>query len=85
MVRCKMIVTEKAERFNQWQNDASKEQVNVKLTIANGPANKTWSKYTPSGSMELSITNPAAFDQMKLGQAYFVDFTEAPFNETDEK
>lgn len=84
MVRCKMVCTEKAERFNQWSQQPGKEAVAVKLTCANGPQNQTWSKFTPSGSIELQITNPAAYDQFKLGQAYFVDFTEAPLKEEDE-
>lgn len=85
MVRCKMVCTEKAERFNQWNQQAGKDNVTVKLTAANGPQNQTWSKYTPSGGIELQITNPEAFEQFKLGQAYFVDFYEAPLAEADEK
>jgi hypothetical protein len=85
MVRCKMVCTEKAERFNQWSQQPEKETVVVKLTAANGPQNQTWSKYTPTGSIELQITNPAAFEQFKLGQAYFVDFVEAPLAEADEQ
>lgn len=84
MVRCKVICTEKAERFNQWSQNPEQDNVAVKLTVANGPTNKTWSKYTPSGEINLQITNPAAFSQFKLGQAYFVDFTDAPLNEADE-
>lgn len=84
MVRCKMVCTEKSERFNQWSGTPGQESVNVKLTAANGPQNQTWSKYTPSGDITLQITNPQAFNQFKLGQAYFVDFTESPLNEKDE-
>ena len=36
--------------------------------------NKTWSKYTPSGEVELVITNEAAYDQFEQGKDYFVDF-----------
>lgn len=33
---------------------------------------------TPSGSVSLSIANPAAADFFKPGKKYYVDFTEAP-------
>jgi len=79
-----MIVTEKSDTFNQWNADPSRAQSKIKLTAATGPTNKTWARYTPSGFIELQIDNPAAMDQFKLGQAYFVDFTEAPLNEADE-
>ena len=56
----------------------------VKLTAVAGDENKTWSKYTPSGSVELTISNPEAFDQFKIGEFYFVDFTRAPATEAEE-
>lgn len=40
-------------------------------------ANGQWSKYTPSGELRLTITNPAAYEQFKLGKTYFVDFSPA--------
>lgn len=48
----------------------------VKLTAVanNSPENATWSKYTPSGAVTLSITNPEAFEQFEVGKEYFVDF-----------
>lgn len=39
--------------------------------------NAEWSKWTPSGEVKLTITNPLAFEQFKIGRAYFVDFTPA--------
>lgn len=40
-------------------------------------ANKEWSKWTPSGQIQLTITNPDAYKQFELGKAYYVDFTPA--------
>ncbi len=40
--------------------------------------NKSFSKWTPSGEIKLSITNPAAIDFFDLGKAYYIDFTPAP-------
>lgn len=86
MVRCKMICTEKLIRSSQYGvNMPAKESESVMLQAVAGEPNKTWSKYTPSGKIELQINNPAAFEQFKLGQAYFVDFTECPFAELDEQ
>lgn len=44
-------------------------------TYGDGKDNETWSKYTPSGKIEMAITNPAAIDAFALGEAYYVDFT----------
>jgi hypothetical protein len=82
MVRAKMVVTEKLDRWQTW-NGGQKQSV-VKLSAVTGEANKTWAKYTPSGSIELSIDNPEAVDAFKLGESYFVDFSIAPAKEVDE-
>lgn len=47
--------------------------------------NKSWSEATPSGSIELTITNPAALAQFELGKFLFVDFSDAPEKEADEQ
>ncbi|HEY0881192.1 MAG TPA: hypothetical protein VGD87_06670 [Archangium sp.] len=38
-------------------------------------ANKQWSKWTPSGELRLSITNPEIFPELVNGRTFFVDFT----------
>jgi hypothetical protein len=38
-------------------------------------ANKEWSKWTPSGQLELTITNPEVWPDLVIGRAFFVDFT----------
>ena len=40
-------------------------------------ANAEWSKYTPSGEMNLTITNEACFDKFEVGKAYYVDISPA--------
>ncbi|PVE25420.1 hypothetical protein DC522_05865 [Microvirga sp. KLBC 81] len=50
----------------------------VRLTAAtSGEANKEWSKWTPSGSITMLITNPSAIEAFELGKEYYVDFTPA--------
>lgn len=51
----------------------------VELVAVSGPGNETWSKFTPSGSIQISITNPAAVEALKIGETYQVDF--APITE----
>lgn len=65
-------------------NGAAQDQSIVKLSAVSDEQNKTWSKWTPGGALEMTINNPAAFEQFKLGQTYFLDFTEAPQKEADE-
>ena len=35
----------------------------------------SWSKATPSGKLEMTITNPAAMEGLKVGKDYFLDLT----------
>ena len=39
------------------------------------PEDQRFCEATPSGSMELYVTNQAALDQFKIGQSFYVDFT----------
>jgi hypothetical protein len=55
----------------------------VVLSAGQGERNKSWSKWTPSGKLEMQINNSAALNQFKIGSFVYLDFTEAP--ETDEK
>jgi hypothetical protein len=48
------------------------------VSDASTPENERFTKYTPSGSLEMLVDNPAALAEMKLGQAYYLDFTPAP-------
>jgi hypothetical protein len=42
-----------------------------------GSANAQWSKWTPSGSLKMTINNPECFDKFEVGQEYYLDFTAA--------
>jgi hypothetical protein len=35
--------------------------------------NKSWSKWTPSGHISLSVTNPDAIDKFEKGKVYTID------------
>ena len=55
---------------------------NVKLCAGNDKEgdNKDWSQWTPSGTIQMTITNPAAFkvfvEAFKARKRFYVDFTE---------
>lgn len=52
----------------------------VKLSAVYGPDgsdNAGWSKATPSASLDMWISNPAAFGVLAPGQEFYVDFTPA--------
>lgn len=50
----------------------------VPVTGYGGEENKTFWKYTPSGTFEFNSINPAAFDAFRLGQEYYVDIIAVP-------
>ena len=37
----------------------------------------TYSRWTPTATLEMYITNPSLFDKFTAGQKFYVDFTEA--------
>ena len=67
MVRCKFTV-QRVEAFAS--------NINVELLpVISGEENKSFSKYTPSGKITLTVTNEAVYDFFKPGKDYYVDFT----------
>ena len=76
MVRAKFFVSS----INHVGTPGSDPYATVTLSpvfggYGDGKDNESWSKYTPSGKIEMSITNPKAIDAFAIGKAYFVDFT----------
>lgn len=68
--------------------DAEKTGTTLKLNLSavcgtdpfgpNGESeDNTYSRYTPTATLEMYITNPALVDKFKQGQKFYVDFTEA--------
>ena len=46
------------------------------------PEDIAFTKYTPSGTIEVNINNPAVVAALKLGASYYVDITAAPATPT---
>lgn len=55
--------------------DPSACHCNVRFTAvtAGKPDCETWSKYTPSGELKMTITNPVAMQHLQVGKDYFLD------------
>ena len=53
------------------------ENVTFRAVTNDTEENKTWSKWTPNGLLEMTITNPARFGAFKQGDEYFIDVTPA--------
>jgi len=70
-LRAKMRPTQKTET-----GVGEDRQVQVQFLAAGGPENQEWSRFTPAGSLSLTLKGDLA-DQLVLGQDYFVDIAEA--------
>ena len=53
----------------------TQEHTVLKAVYGNGEANKNWSRFTPNGSLSITITNPECFGKFVPGKEYFIDFT----------
>lgn len=63
---------------------SGQEQIKLSAVCGKAPFGKegesednTYARYTPSGELSLSITNPALHGKFKPGQKFYLDFTEA--------
>lgn len=45
--------------------------------IDDGPENASWSKWTPSGKLQMTISNPGLIDHFEAGKEYYLDIKEA--------
>lgn len=75
-VRAKFYV-QKIEHIHQTQPGSVVANVTLAPvfgTFGDGKDNESWSKYTPSGKIEMTITNPGAIEQFEIGKAYLLTF-----------
>jgi hypothetical protein len=72
-VQAKFYV-ERVEHVHTGQPNQVCANVTMKPVYGDSPENKTWSKYTPNGKLEMTVTNPGAIDQLEVGRAYFLTF-----------
>jgi len=53
--------------------DKTQEELSLNAVYSGSESNKQWSKYTPSASLTMTISNPGAFGKALPGQFFFVD------------
>lgn len=54
------------------------EVINLKVVTNDRDENKEWSKYTPDGSLNMTVTNPLAFGEFKAGEEYLITIEHSP-------
>ncbi len=54
------------------------ETVTMEPVMDGSPENKAFWEASPSGKLQMTISNPAAHGQLIPGVEYYLDFTEAP-------
>lgn len=59
------------------QFEGGQEKVDFMPVTTGSEENKTWSKYTPSGSLSMTITAEGAVGQFKPGKEYYLDIVPA--------
>lgn len=79
MVRAKFRCTTKTSRTSvgAYGKPEPVDQEEVTLQAVMGPENEEWSKWTPSGSLTMTISNKAAVEKFTVGKEYFLDITAA--------
>jgi hypothetical protein len=80
-VKAKFYVSSVAEQAHSPGQRPPDSKV-VRLAAATGQGNEQWSRWTPSGTIEMTINNPAAYEQFQVGQYVEITFESVPFAET---
>ena len=60
---------------NSVTHDAYGRLVKMQAVHDSSPENNQFAQATPSGTLELYITNPAAMDFLEPNKDYYLDFT----------
>jgi hypothetical protein len=82
-MRAKLKVGFVQEHFYGADNAKSMETLNMHAVAAStyptdgGDENNTFARFSPGANLVINIANPALFGEFKVGQEFYVDFTEA--------
>lgn len=83
-VKAKFTCTKVESYSNDNGQTVAGKNINMTAVIAynadgsRNDENESWSQYTPSGSLQIGITNPDAFEQFEEGKEYYLTFDEVP-------
>ena len=50
-------------------------QITLSAVYTGSAEDNTFAAATPSGTIEMSVTNPTAIEKLPLGKSFYVDFT----------
>lgn len=79
-LRCKFRVSSVKHTAGQ-DGERTNEEFEAMAVYAETGENKVWSKATPSGNLKLYITNPEAFDRLRVGTEFYLDLIPVPKEE----
>lgn len=71
-MRAKFVV----QSFTQYTGGGRQFALSA-VTDDGTPENERYNTATPSGTLSITITNPAVVDFLEVGKAYYLDFTQA--------
>lgn len=54
------------------------EEISMNAVYGKSGVNEKWSKWTPSGNLTMTISNEAAFGNLRPGRNYFIRIEECP-------
>lgn len=76
VLRLKMVVNY-VKGVSDHEGNKTQEELGLNAVYSNdeGSANRQWSKWTPTASLTMSISNSEAFGKVLPGQFVFVDIT----------
>ncbi|AST70092.1 hypothetical protein BFG07_16310 [Kosakonia cowanii] len=57
--------------------DNSSAVVTLGAVTTGSKENESWSKYTPSGQLQMVVSNPDAFSQFEQSKEYYIDIQPA--------
>lgn len=72
-VRGKFTVTQVTR--NHYNPEAA--EITLQPKYSDTPEDNSYSKATPNGNIQLSVSNPLAVESLALGKVFYIDFTPA--------
>ena len=76
VLRCKMSVISVKHNIDA-MGIVDSEEVELCAVYTGSEENKQFSKYTPSASFKINISNQLAFNKLSRGHEFYVDFIPA--------
>lgn len=74
VLRLKMMVNS-VKTVHGNDGEPSQQEISLSAVYSNNPdaANAQWSRWTPSASLQMQVSNIAAFNKVKPGQFVYVE------------